>query len=95
MRRQSAARKMKPMNRQLLIGLLLLIAGVTLFLVGANASHSIAGRVNETFYGRFSAGTTWYFFGGLVAAAVGLYLLVVKLFARSTLSSRFAAMRRK
>lgn len=65
------------MNINLLIGILLLGAGAVLLFFGYNASQSVGEQVRETFTGRFSDSTTWYFVLGAVAALAGLVIVVV------------------
>lgn len=63
------------MNLKRIIGLSLLALGIILFVVGYNASQSLADQVNKAFRGRFTEGTTWYMVGGAAAAVLGLLLL--------------------
>lgn len=65
------------MNINLLIGILLLGAGAVLLFFGYNASQSVGEQVRETFTGRFSDSTTWYFVLGAVAALAGLVIVVM------------------
>lgn len=62
------------MNPNRIIAVILLVAGVTLFIVGMNSSHSIADRVSNTFTGRFTDATNWYIIGGIAMAVLGLVL---------------------
>ncbi len=64
------------MNMQRIFGIVLLVAGVTLLIVGMNASHSAADQISNTFTGRFTRDTAWYIFGGGAAALLGLLLVV-------------------
>ena len=64
------------MNPQRIAGIVLLAAGVVLFVVGMNASHSVADRWSNFFSGHFTDATVWYLVGGGVAAAAGLMMLV-------------------
>ena len=64
------------MNPPRIIGVVLLVVGVILFIVGLNASHSMADRISETFTGRFTEGTTWYIIGGIASALLGLLLVL-------------------
>ena len=62
------------MNPQRIAGIVLLAAGVVLFVVGMNASHSVADRWSNFFSGHFTDATVWYIVGGIAAAFVGLIL---------------------
>lgn len=62
---------------QRVIGGVLLVAGVILFIVGMNASDSVADRWSEFFTGRFTDATVLYIIGGIAAAAVGLMLIML------------------
>jgi hypothetical protein len=53
-----------------------LVVGVIVFIVGLNASHSVADRLSDTFTGRFTEGTTWYIIGGIASALLGLLLVL-------------------
>lgn len=64
------------MNPPRIIGLILLIAGVALFVVGMNASHSIADQVSNTFTGRFTQATTWYIIGGIACGIAGIAAMI-------------------
>lgn len=70
------------MNPQRILGILLLIGGVVAVAAGMNASHSLADQVSNTFYGRFTQGTTWYIIGGGVACLYGLFLVVTGSFGK-------------
>lgn len=59
------------MNSKFLLGLVLLGVGITLLVLGLNASHSIADRLSEAFTGHFTNATTWYILGGIALAVVG------------------------
>jgi len=64
------------MNIQRVLGILLLVAGVILFVVGMNASDSVADRLSNFFTGHFTDTTVWYIIGGVVSAIGGLMLLM-------------------
>ena len=64
------------MNSQRIFAIALLVIGVILFIVGMNASDSVADRLSNTFTGRFTRDTVWYLVGGGAAALVGLLMLV-------------------
>ncbi|MEX0776237.1 MAG: DUF3185 family protein [Phycisphaeraceae bacterium] len=59
------------MNPQRIGGIILLVGGVILFIVGMNASDSLADRWSNFFTGRFTDTTVWYIVGGIVSAAIG------------------------
>jgi drug/metabolite transporter (DMT)-like permease len=63
------------MSTQRIAGVILLVAGVVLFVVGMNASDSLADRWSNFFTGHFTDTTVWYMVGGVAAAVVGLILL--------------------
>jgi hypothetical protein len=60
------------MSVQRVVGILLLVLGVGLFIVGVNASDSIADRWTNFFTGHFTDTTVWYMVGGIALAIVGL-----------------------
>jgi hypothetical protein len=62
------------MNIQRAVGIALLVVGVVLFIVGMNASNSVADRWSNFFTGHFTDATLWYIVGGLTLAVVGLVL---------------------
>ncbi|WP_111656720.1 DUF3185 family protein [Isoalcanivorax indicus] len=66
------------MATQHILGILLLIAGAVLLYFGYQASQSVGEQVFETFAGRFTDSTTWYFVAGSAAALGGFILLVIK-----------------
>jgi len=63
------------MNSQRITAIVLLVIGVILFVVGMNASHSVADSVSNTFTGRFTRDTMWYLIGGGAAALIGVLML--------------------
>ena len=65
------------MPPQRILGVVLLIVGVTLLLMGMNASHSVADQVSDTFTGRFTDKTTWFIIGGIAAGLLGLLMTLV------------------
>lgn len=71
------------MNPQRIVGIVLIVVGVILFIMGMNASDSIADKVSDTFTGKFTDKTTWYIVGGIGTALLGLLLTVVRGGARS------------
>lgn len=64
------------MNFNLLIGAVLLIVGAVLLYFGYTASQSLGEQVHETFTGRFTDSTTWYFVIGAAAAIGGVVFLI-------------------
>ena len=65
------------MNSQRIIAIVLLVIGLVLFIVGMNASHSVADQVSNTFTGKFTSATAWYMIGGGAAALLGFLMLVL------------------
>lgn len=63
------------MQFNLLVGLILLAVGTGLLYVGYTASQGLGEQVHETFTGRFTDTTTWYFVFGLVAAVAGIAMM--------------------
>lgn len=63
------------MNFNLLLGFLLLVVAAALLYFGYTASRSVGERVHETFTGRFTDSTIWYFVFGIAAAIGGLMML--------------------
>lgn len=63
------------MSPQRLGGAALLVTGVVLFVIGVNASHSVADRWSNFFSGHFTDSTMWYMLAGIVAGVVGSLLL--------------------
>ena len=72
------------MTIQRILSSLVLLGGMVLLFIGMNASHSMADQVSNTFYGRFTQGTTWYILGGLAGGLVGLYLLLTDFLGKRT-----------
>jgi len=58
------------------LGIALLVAGVVLIVFGMNASASLGSRLSELFTGTPSDRTIWLLVVGVVAAIVGLGLLL-------------------
>lgn len=59
-----------------IVGIVLLVAGAILFIMGLNASDSLADRVSNFFTGHFTETTVWYMVGGGALAVGGLALAV-------------------
>ncbi len=73
----SANMKGLHMVPQRVIGIIMIIAGVVLFIMGMNAKDSVADRFSEFFTGRFTDATTWYLVGGIALAVGGLVVASV------------------
>lgn len=63
------------MSTNQILGVALLVAGAILVYFGYQASQSLGEQVQETFTGRFSDSTTWYFVFGAVATVAGLLVI--------------------
>ena len=70
------------MRTQLILGAMMLIAGVVLLMTGTHASLALTDQASNAFYGRFTQVTTWYILGGVGTGLVGLYLLLTSLLSR-------------
>jgi hypothetical protein len=64
------------MNAQRMIGIVLLVVGAILFIVGLNASDSLADQLSNTFTGKWTDNTAWYVYGGLGLGLFGLFTLI-------------------
>lgn len=64
------------MSNNRIIGLVLLTIGIILLGFGFQASDSLGERLHETFTGRFTESTTWYFIFGAASAVAGLAMLL-------------------
>ena len=62
------------MNKAL--GIALLAAGIILLVFGINASQSFSSDVSRFFTGSPTDKSVWMMIGGVVAAIVGVFLLV-------------------
>jgi len=58
------------------VGIALLVVGVVLIVFGMNASASLGSRLSELFTGAPSDRTIWFLLLGVVAAIVGLGMLL-------------------
>jgi hypothetical protein len=67
---------------QRILAALALTAGIVLFIIGMNGSHTLPDQVS--FADRFHHATTWFVLGGITAAMFGLYLLLTDLFTKRT-----------
>jgi uncharacterized BrkB/YihY/UPF0761 family membrane protein len=59
-----------------ILGLALLVIGAVLLYFGYTASQGIGEQIHESFMGRFTDSTVWYFVLGAAAGVVGLVLLL-------------------
>lgn len=64
------------MNPQRIGGIVLLAAGVSLFIIGMKATDSMVDQWSNFFTGHFTDATVWYIVGGVAAAVAGLSLLM-------------------
>ena len=62
---------------QSVVGIALLVVGVVLIIFGMQASASLGSRLSELFTGTPNDRTIWLLILGVVAAIVGLGLLLV------------------
>lgn len=64
------------MKTQLILGLAILAAGITLLVIGLNASDSAGEQIREGFTGHYSDKTTWFIVGGIcgIVGGAGLAL---------------------
>ena len=60
------------------LGIVLLVIGAILLFVGYQASQSMSEQVVESFTGRFTDSTTWYFVLGAAAAVGGIILVAFR-----------------
>ena len=65
------------MSSNMIIGIVLVVVGVVALFFGWNQSQSLVDQAAETFTGRFTESTMWYFFGGAAAIAGGIALMLV------------------
>ncbi|MEO6080497.1 MAG: DUF3185 family protein [Steroidobacteraceae bacterium] len=64
------------MSRNQIAGIALLVAGAILLYFGYQSSQSLGEQIHETFTGRFTDSTMWYFLFGGVAFVAGICVLV-------------------
>lgn len=64
------------MSNNKIIGLVLLTIGIVLLVFGFQASDSLGERLHESFTGRFTESTTWYFILGAAGTVAGLAMLL-------------------
>lgn len=58
-----------------ILGIVLLAVGLLLLFFGFNASQSVTEQAVETFTGRFTDRTTWFFILGVASSIGGVALL--------------------
>jgi hypothetical protein len=75
---QSSVTGVISMNLNVVLGILLLVAAGVLLYLGYTASQGLGEQIHETFTGRFTDSTTWYFVFGVVAAIAGVVMLTAR-----------------
>lgn len=65
------------MSAQRILGIIMIIAGVVLFIIGLNATDSVADRMSNFFTGSFTDKTVWYMVGGGVLAIGGVAMTLL------------------
>lgn len=60
------------MNTQQIFAIVLMVVGVAMFVIGLNATDSVADRFSNFFTGHFTDTTVWYLIGGITCAVGGL-----------------------
>jgi drug/metabolite transporter (DMT)-like permease len=71
-------RRSDKMTSNQIIGLVLLVVGALLLFFGYQASQAVGEQLHETFTGRFTDTTPWYFILGAAAAIGGIAMLALK-----------------
>lgn len=66
------------MQPERIAGFVLMAGGVALFVIGMNASRSVADRWSNFFTGHFTDSTMWLMFLGIAAAFAGVVLLALR-----------------
>ena len=66
------------MKNNQILGLALLVGGIVLLYFGYQASQSMGEQMVESFTGRFTDSTTWYFVLGATGAVAGKYLVAFR-----------------
>ena len=65
------------MSTNMVLGIILVVIGGIALFFGFNQSQSLVDQASETFTGRFTESTMWYFFAGAAALAGGAALLLM------------------
>ncbi|MBX9923826.1 MAG: DUF3185 family protein [Rhabdochlamydiaceae bacterium] len=63
------------MNSIRVVGLMMLFAGIILFIFGISASQTVTEKVVESVSGRYTEHTMWYIIGGIVLMIGGSALM--------------------
>lgn len=63
------------MNSIRVVGLMMLFAGIILFIFGISASQTVTEKVVESVSGRYTEHTMWYIIGGIVLMIGGSTLM--------------------
>jgi drug/metabolite transporter (DMT)-like permease len=66
------------MSKNQIGGIVLLVVGAILLYMGYQSSQSLGEQIHETFTGRFTDSTMWYFLFGGAAAAAGIGMLALR-----------------
>lgn len=66
------------MDQKKVIAIALLVIGAALLLFGLNAMNAPAEEVTEALTGRYTDRTMIYLIGGVIAAVIGVVMLVRK-----------------
>jgi hypothetical protein len=64
------------MTPQRIFGAVLLVLGIICVVIGMNSSHSLIDQLTSAFTGHFTDYTTWFVISGVVAATVGLGMVM-------------------
>ncbi len=63
-----------------ILGVLILVLGITFLVWGINASDTFANRFMKEMAGKYPEETKWYIFGGITMIVVGAGVLGVSIF---------------
>lgn len=66
------------MGTNKIVGLVLLVVGLILLYFGWQSSQSVGDQITETFTGRFTDSTMWFFIIGAAATVAGLLMAMMK-----------------
>jgi uncharacterized membrane protein YqhA len=64
------------MNGMQIVGVVLVVLGIMLLGFGFNAAQSPVEELAQTFTGRYTEDTMWYFIGGAASLVGGLLLVM-------------------